>query len=30
VAADLITGSDIDMMSSGTDGAFRHKDGRPF
>jgi uncharacterized cupin superfamily protein len=28
--ADLITCSDIDMMSSSADGAFRHKDGRPY
>ena len=27
---DLITCSDIDMMSSSTDGLFRHKDGRPY
>jgi uncharacterized cupin superfamily protein len=27
---DLTTCSDIDMMSSSTDGMFRHKDGRPY
>ena len=27
---DLITCSDVDMMSSSTDGLFRHKDGKPY
>jgi uncharacterized cupin superfamily protein len=27
---DLITCSDVDMMSSSTDGLFRHKDGTPY
>ncbi len=27
---DMITCSDVDMMSSSTDGLFRHKDGRAY
>jgi len=27
---DMTTCSDIDMMSSSTNGMFRHKDGRPY